>query len=508
MKKIKYIILAISILLANSSFSQSCLAEFTYSIDSVNQTIQFYDQSYSLDSNLVATSWLWTNEGTTFGNSQNPVFLYNSSISIICLTVNFDSCTSTICDTIYTPIITPTDSCVADFAYTLSASTNTITFSSTSFTNETICNYYWDFDDGTNSNQEVVTHTFDSSGTYNVCLTIETSADSCFSILCIDTLCQTIIIPPDTISSEISISGNVYAKTALLPEGIAVLYKVETYNYTAIEYTQINNGYYEFNNLDTGNYLVYALPYFGNLENYYPLYYPTYSGNNEHFADAISIFADSIETKDINLKYNEEINHGFGYISGKIVYDQGSNFETNIFNQNWFSGFKSNYEGVAQNITVLLYNNLGQVIKYSLSDENGNFEFKNIPFGLNVIYTEKAGKNTQVVDASLNSENDTIQNILIHIEETEIINIDEIANINTNVYPNPFNNYINIDFTDNTKAISIYIYNITGKQIFYRKLADIKSNNYRINTNLIKKGSYILVVRTGDTEVFRKKIIK
>ena len=502
MNKIKYII--IFLIISINSFSQNCIADFSYTVDTTNNTISFTDLSHTYDSNIVATAWEWSESSNIFSEEQNPITQYDSLPIIICLDVDFDStCSANFCDTIYPP--SQDEYCFANFSYNLDSNTNEYLFTNTSTSTGLICSFYWDFGDGTSSTDENPSHFYNNTDSFNVCLIIESSDDSCNSVSCLDTICKTIFVNNNTI---ISISGNVYAKTNLLPKGIAVLNKVETSNYTAIKYTEINNGFYEFNNLNEGNYLVYAIPYFDDLENYYPLYYPTYTSDTAHYNNAELIFADSIEIQDINLKYNEDINHGFGNISGKIVYDYGSNFETNIYNQNWFSDLKSDYEGVAQNITVLLYNNTGQVIRYSLTDENGNFEFKNIPYGTNIIYAEKAGKNTQTISCSLNQENDTIKNIIIHIEETEIINVEKLSIINANIYPNPFNNYLNINFSENLKNISILIYDITGKQIIYTNLAEINPKGYKINTNFLQKGSYILVVKSKDTEIFRRKIIK
>jgi len=509
MKKLKYIISIIIVFISNSAFSQNCTADYTYNIDSSSSTISFTDLSYISDSSQVATAWVWTVDSDTFSLEQNPIYQYTNLPIVVCLYVDFNGlCNSYFCDTIYPPI-NPTENCLADFSYTLDSNSNTITFTNTSITyNNIICNFFWNFGDGTSSYDENPIHTYSSPGNYNVCLTINTSSDSCITYTCTVDTCQSIVIPNDSIINDISISGNVYAKTALLPEGIAILYKVETGNYTAISKSAINNGFYIFDNLEIGDYLVYAIPYFGDIENYYPLYYPTYTGNTEHCSDAQIIFVDTIVTKDINLKYNDDINHGFGYISGKVVYDDGSNFETNIFNQNWFNNLKSTYEGEAQNVTILLYNNIGQVIRYELSDENGNFEFKDVPYGLNIIYTEKAGKTTQVISGSLNETNDTIKNILIHIEETEIINIEEITQLNADIYPIPFNNYLNIDINEKIKDLSISIVDITGKQIYYSNFYNTNPNLLKIETNNIKKGSYVMLIKSANSIIFRKKIIK
>ncbi len=44
--------------------------------------------------------------------------------------------------------------------------------------------YFWDFDDGNTSNQQIPTHTYNSFGTFNICLTVSDSIGSCVDIFC------------------------------------------------------------------------------------------------------------------------------------------------------------------------------------------------------------------------------------------------------------------------------------------------------------------------------------
>jgi PKD repeat protein len=93
--------------------------------------------------------------------------------------------------------------CVAYFDYwTEPGSPLTINFEDLSTENPTY--WFWDFGDGTFSEEQNPVHTFDSEDTYTVCLTMEDSTSSCF-----DVYCETIYVG-DTIGNFIVVAGNVY----------------------------------------------------------------------------------------------------------------------------------------------------------------------------------------------------------------------------------------------------------------------------------------------------------
>jgi hypothetical protein len=107
MKKIIFLImisLSSSVLFAQSS----CVANFSFDATNPASGIDFYDQSYSIDSNaqINVTSWLWTFYGNgpqLTSSEQNPSNLLfgNQGVVAACLTITTSNgCTSSHCDTI------------------------------------------------------------------------------------------------------------------------------------------------------------------------------------------------------------------------------------------------------------------------------------------------------------------------------------------------------------------------------------------------------------------------
>ncbi|HHZ64325.1 MAG TPA: PKD domain-containing protein, partial [Flavobacteriales bacterium] len=65
--------------------------------------------------------------------------------------------------------------------------------------------YFWDFDDGNTSTQQSPTHVYTSFGTYNICLTVSDTVNSCQ-----DTYCQNVVIVDTTSGSPCNASFNPY----------------------------------------------------------------------------------------------------------------------------------------------------------------------------------------------------------------------------------------------------------------------------------------------------------
>jgi hypothetical protein len=164
--------------------------------------INFYDQSKG-----DVAAWSWDFGDGSFSDEQNPMhiytFLYGSDGSVsnsdvfipaVCLTIKTkDGCSSTICKTLSLTtdtIINPDPACFVYFyPYrndSLFSIPEVIPYSFKVSAPENTVSYFWDFGDGSTSQEANPVHTFDimsSQYQYNVCLTI-TTADSCINSYC------------------------------------------------------------------------------------------------------------------------------------------------------------------------------------------------------------------------------------------------------------------------------------------------------------------------------------
>lgn len=86
-----------------------------------------------------------------------------------------------------------------------------------------------------------------------------------------------------------------------------------------------------------------------------------------------------------------------------------------------------------------------------------------------------------------------------------IYSTEDIKELMMNVYPNPFNESINIELTKNINNGKIYIFDMLGKQVYY---SQISGKQIKLSTTELKKGMYFIKLITNEGKVFNKKIVK
>jgi PKD repeat protein len=148
----------------------TCIADFQYFV--VGDTVQFADWSTSA---TAIQSWFWDFGDGTTSTLQNPVHVYNPGTYDVTLTIQTDSCISSIIIPVTISAVNPLQ-CQADFNYYDFSAFGVpgISFSDESIAGSPIISWYWDFGDGNNSTDQNPIHAYTSSGSYIVSLTIQT----------------------------------------------------------------------------------------------------------------------------------------------------------------------------------------------------------------------------------------------------------------------------------------------------------------------------------------------
>jgi PKD repeat protein len=360
-----------------------------------------------------------------------------------------------------------------------------------------ISSYYWDFGDGTYSNLRNPFHVFTDTGTYNVCLYIETYY-SCSHVYCADLVVHN-NIPP------INIQGNVFAGTSKIPLGMAVLYEKNDNNYKAINKCIINNGEYSFDSLSNSKtYIIHAIPEFGLEQIYFPKYLPAYYSDAYLWQSSTSTILPSQTDYDIYLPAYNEIYFGEAKISGTVFLGEQSWYAKPVFHTIWFDSINNIDESKASNIVVMLLQN-NQIIDFCLTDNQGNYEFNNLPWGEYILKCEKAGMLSQEKNISLNNENPEVfmidfilRNSIIHTDMPETIEDSEIK-----IYPNPFNEFIKIESPSSGEK-TVYIISVRTRWRFKHTVVGKSS---KLDLSFLEDGVYIIVVKEGE-EMFTQKMLK
>lgn len=154
-----------------------------------SNNVPFIDQS---SSNVPITSYSWDFGDGIVSNEVNPVHNYTVAGNYtVCLTIEGGGlngappCSSTYCNVVH---VMDTINCnlPASFVWLLDSTQNgTVVFNSTSPGMDTSTLVVWNFGDGTSFNGLNAIHTYNSTGSYLVCMT-QTTSNGCMSDTCIN----------------------------------------------------------------------------------------------------------------------------------------------------------------------------------------------------------------------------------------------------------------------------------------------------------------------------------
>jgi len=90
------------------------------------------------------------------------------------------------------------------------------------------------------------------------------------------------------------------------------------------------------------------------------------------------------------------------------------------------------------------------------------------------------------------------------ITGTAIENIS--SRMEMNIYPNPANEHLTIQFDNLQQYVIVEFYNIRGQKIFYKEYINI--SNAEINVGSIDAGIYLINVSNGERSIHKKLIIQ
>lgn len=148
----------------------ACIARFTYNYNEADSMVYFYDNSISNTGPMGIDGWYWNFGDGYTSYEPYPIHRYaTSGFYNVSLTVT--NSTAGYSDTYTKLIAAGSNLCNADFNYVVNAATRNVAF--TAVTAPTITNYFWDFGDGTFSNEKNPTHQYAEDGLYYVSLSVD-----------------------------------------------------------------------------------------------------------------------------------------------------------------------------------------------------------------------------------------------------------------------------------------------------------------------------------------------
>lgn len=509
--------------------------------------------------------WLWQFGDGTASSEPNPIHTFNSpGIYNVCLTIeSVDSiCTSTFCQ----DVIIQNDSvaCIAQFVYYPADSMQSgldIQFADLSYGNP--ANWFWDFGDGTSSNEQNPTHTFSVEGYYYVCLTISSpdcqstwcesvwvgETNDCFNYFSYQTVDNTVVFS-GTHSSNVPSSYFWEFGDGTSGMGQQITH---TFNGPGMYYVSLyttDDNMCEANSSQmvvVGDSIVYNQVYgqvfegdFPMTEGFVMIYSLDTSMNYMPFFDAVMLDSSGIYVFPyvpngeflvyaIGMNFDNYLPTYFGDVlnweeATLVVLGQSNNpydihmvsaTTTSVGGNGTIEGQISNgmvkTAGFLDKINMLLYNEYKESLGYASVSADGDFNMDNLAYGVYYLYPELSGVSAQFIRVELSSEqpNAEVKMTFANGSITGINDPMEIVQAG-DIYPNPVADLLKINLS--SKQMSHVTLTITGidGRVHYTSSMNVNkgAEEIQISVSDLPKGMFILQITDNNQVYLNRKFIR
>lgn len=342
----------------------------------------------------------------------------------------------------------------------------------------------WNFGDGTTSNQPNPLHTFTTAGTYPVSLEV---MDTNSVPPCIDADTQNVTV---IYVNHYNLAGQVFAGSFPHPNGIATLHYLTPDGFVFLDSCNLNvNGVYVFYQVPEGNYLVQVSRV--TTGNPAMKYWPTYFGNTINWQNSqlLNLQSDYFQG-DINLQPLLPVSYGPGKIGGTAYRDDLGNLVP------------------AANVEIMLADDDMNYLTYLYSNDNGEYEFTDIPYGTYHLHAEIPGLSLPSVTVTIDANQPEINNVSIMTSGP----VNGLEEYNSTfdagpVFPNPNNGKARIEISMMKPGkIELTVTDILGKQeTFETLILDAGINTVDLPLEKLHSGTYIINITVPDKNIIRKK---
>ncbi len=323
-----------------------------------------------------------------------------------------------------------------------------------------IKSWSWDFGDGITSTVQDPEHSYTKAGVYMVTLTI-TSLPPEFGDYQTSTITKQAQVG---LREDHPLGGHVFAQLFPIDFGLAYLYIFDEHdNLLPLDTAVIDTlGFYCFQAVPEGKYITKARLQTSAM--LYGQFMPTYFRNAYDWNDATVIVmneASNFEC-DIWLRPSTAVQSGDGMITGQISYD------TSMVNRTLIP---------AEAIEIILLDAQGNFYTCVTSNDDGIFDFSNIPFGTYQLFPDVTGITTQPMYVTISADKPVDDNILMVILPNGIIfsvneNISSYMDQAMILYPNPVAEQVRLAFqVKKASGFSVQITDINGRTVISRDVS-------------------------------------
>jgi len=276
-------------------------------------------------------------------------------------------------------------------------------------------------------------------------------------------------------------------------EAVVSVFKLNNGRFKPFKSTRTDSlGNYLVENLEPGNYIVFAKPRLPYLPGYYKADTVAFRWRD---ADTVVVSENGI-VENININLVTRPDTGFAKISGYV----------RTVNGDPVSG-----------AVVLTYNLNGEVVAYSISSNDGSYQIENLVAGdytLVVDATEyENASSDNSVSLNYGSNPSTTKDLYLNPESTTGVKsnspVPSSYSLSQN-YPNPFNPSTQIRFTIPEKTnVKLEVYNLIGQKVADLVNSELSAGEYSITFNAsgLSSGIYLYRLQAGNFSSVKKMIL-
>ncbi len=369
--------------------------------------------------------------------------------------------------------------------------------------------YFWDFGDGNTSTLQNPTHVYNAVATgpvtFLVTLVVTDSLNNCSAVTT-----ETVSIFNGNITGQIL--GYLWKDTTNLnpADGLVYLIEYDSINggtLTAIDTIQTQQGFFHFQNVPMGTYLIKAalLPTDPDYANYLPTYFvQSLNWSNAQYVGPIPFGLPALI--DIQLIAGNNPG-GPGFIGGLVVNGAGRPINGTVTLVEDILDLEP-MEGVS----VLLLDANDNAITHTVTAADGSYSFSNIAMGTYNVHVEEVGKVTYdanvVVDA--NGLNHTNVHFTVHDGMVTLTGTYDVTNVEDfQVYPNPVSNTANVQLQlKDAMDLTLSVSTLMGQEVLNQNMKlNAGTNTFSVEMSDLPAGLYLLSLKSN-SDIITYKIQK
>lgn len=465
----------------------SCSALFS-SMDFGNGLVQFFNSS-----GISYPSEFWDFGDGNTSNQANPIHQYNNpGPHVVTHAVSSSSGAGVCTDTFSTVIVVNTNGpgCLADFSvFYDSTAAGSLVFEATNpipgYT------YDWDLGDGTTASGPLVSHIYNITGSFNVCLAISDTSG------CSDSICK--VVPSQAPPAGFGVLGIVHLANGPATDFTAYLVVLDSAagTLTAVD-TFVSDpafGPFFFFGAPNGDYRVKVA--LNPADPSHADYLPTYYGNDPFWYNATVVNQNSFPLLDIQMVPGTN-SGGPGFIGGLI--SQGANRTT---------------QNMVENISVMLLDANDQPVDYAMTNVSGEYTFQNIEEGTYKVLVDMWGKATEHYIVEISQGKTRVEDLNFEFNDQQIWKTGVATYLSSElegtarVYPNPSDGFVNVDLEiAKAKNLRITLTNTLGQTLINRtETVQAGTSTIGMNLAMLPKGIYQIAISEDGKPLMTERIL-